>query len=123
LFGGKAATDAIVARHNAGSVPKNLYAAGVADDYSINGKSDWWLPSKNELTKVYQNLTLGKGVGFSSASNYWSSSEFTSGSSVWRGVTTYYSNAWLMDFYYGNTNYQEKSNTTNKWYVRPVRGF
>jgi hypothetical protein len=127
LFGGKAATAQIVARHNAGSVAKDLYAAGVADDYSINGKSDWWLPSRKELAKVYENLTLGKGIYFSSTSNYWSSSECGNGvNQMWSGgvrVPVSYSSACLIDFYYGNINWQYKSNNTNKWYVRPVRGF
>jgi len=124
LFGGKAATALIVARHNAGSVAKDLYAAGIADDYSINGKSDWWLPSNRELKKLYENLSVGKGVYFPSTSNYWSSSECANGSYINRGRTpTYYSRACLMDFYYGTPNQQDKSDNTNKFYVRAVRGF
>ena len=74
LFGGKAATAAIVARHDAEVVDKNLYAAGVADDYVVNGKTDWWLPSRNELAKMRENLNE-KGVGGFASDFYWSSSE------------------------------------------------
>lgn len=49
---GRAATAAIVARHEAGSVPKNLYAAGVADSYTTPTASDWFLPSEGELIEL-----------------------------------------------------------------------
>lgn len=49
---GRAATAAIVARHEAGSVDKNLYAAGVADLYTTPTASDWFLPSEGELIEL-----------------------------------------------------------------------
>jgi hypothetical protein len=107
LFGGKVATEAIVARHDAGSVAKNLYAAGVADDYEANGKSDWWLPSRNELAKMQENLNE-KGVGGFASDYYWSSSEGD-------GVSAWYQ-AFLYGVQYGNLK-------TNPAYVRPVRAF
>jgi len=75
LFGGKAATLAIVARHDAGSVAKNLYAAGVADEYTANGKSDWWLPSIDELQKMQENIA-DRGIGGFCYCFHWSSSEW-----------------------------------------------
>jgi len=45
---GRAATAAIVARHDADGVAKNLYAAGVADAYTTSTATDWWLPSHDE---------------------------------------------------------------------------
>ena len=107
LFGGKAATTAIVARHNAGVVDKNLYAAGVADDYVSNGITDWWLPSRNELAKMQENLNE-KGVGGFGSGHYWSSSE--SDASV----------AWGQYLYNGS---QVSSAKTGTYYVRPVRAF
>jgi hypothetical protein len=47
-------------------------AAKVADAYNINGYSDWFLPSKDELNELY--LQKGLVGGFSDV-NYWSSSE------------------------------------------------
>jgi hypothetical protein len=108
LFGGKAATAAIVARHDAGSAAKNTYAAGVADDYVANGKSDWWLPSKDEITMMQSNLG-NKGVGGFASLNYWSSSEGDSYA------------AWTQDFSYGIQGYNNKE--TTRFYVRPVRAF
>jgi hypothetical protein len=108
LFGGKAATAAIVARNDAGAVAKNLYAAGVADDYVANGITDWWLPSRNELAKMQENLNE-KGVGGFAYAGYWSSSESDAG------------NAWNQYFDDGNQNYSDLKAFT--YYVRPVRAF
>ncbi|MFZ4740257.1 MAG: T9SS type A sorting domain-containing protein [Bacteroidales bacterium] len=48
-------------------------AAKLCADLVLNGYSDWYLPSKDELAKLYNNrIVIG---GFSQAS-YWSSSEY-----------------------------------------------
>ena len=109
LFGGKAGTAAIVDRMNTGiPTAKNTYAAGVADDYvSPNGTGDWWLPSKDELQKMQENLN-NKGVGGFASDVYWSSSEKDA------------ANAWVQAF---DNGYQGFSNKGNDWYVRPVRAF
>jgi len=107
LFGGKAATAAIVARHDAGVVAKNLYGAGVADDYVSNGITDWWLPSVDELLEMQQNLN-NKGVGGFASGYYWSSSE---------SVANF---AWLQSFGVGSQGDYLKTGT---FYVRPVRAF
>ena len=53
----------------------NIYAAYSSSVYAINNFNDWFLPSRDELIKMYQNLYLN-GIGsFSINSNYWSSSE------------------------------------------------
>ena len=109
LFGGKAATVAIVARHDAGSVAKNLYAAGVADAYiSPNGKDDWWLPSKDELLKMQENLN-NKGIGGFSTIDYWSSTEFDS------------VRVWAQNFLEPYQHYYPGKESTR--HVRPVRAF
>jgi hypothetical protein len=70
-------------------------AAKVCDDYSVTvggiNYSDWYLPSKDELNLMYQNigngdvLGLGNIGGFSNNSSYWSSSEGSiNSSSTWR---------------------------------------
>ena len=107
LFGGKAATAAIVARHDAGGVAKNLYAAGVADDYTTATASDWWLPSKDELQKMQENLN-NKGVGGFASGAYWSSSEYAA------------ANAWDQLFGYGDQDDYGKAGADS---VRPVRAF
>jgi hypothetical protein len=107
LFGGKLATAAIVARHDAGSVAKNLYAAGVADDYSANGLSDWWLPSYFELEMMLANL-VGQGLGFFSFDWYLSSTELGSDSVMARGAD------------YGDFRNVGKNSDGS---VRPVRAF
>lgn len=49
------------------------YAAKVCRDYRGGGYSDWFLPSKDELNKLYEMHVLGFG-GFDQRT-YWSSSE------------------------------------------------
>ena len=76
---GRAATMAIVARHNAinPAVSKNLYAAGVAADYVTATASDWWLPSRDELALLYTNLlaTAPPTLTGITGIEYWSSTE------------------------------------------------
>ena len=109
LFGGKAATEAIVARHDAGSIAKDIYPAGVADAYEANGKTDWWLPSKDEMGKMAENLN-NRGVGGFLDSSYWTSSETIADNTA----------AWSQNFYYDRQLNQSKNNSFS---VRPVRAF
>lgn len=88
---GRAATAAIVARHNAGDVAKNLYAAGVADAYTTPTATDWFLPSRDELNELCKYVrNTGQAAGGNTicsggtapndfaSGNYWSSSEWFS---------------------------------------------
>ena len=122
---GRAATAAIIARHDAGGVAKAAYAAGVADAYTTVTTtatvSDWFLPSKDELNEVCKyasNTGQDDGAdivcsgqplrdGFS-AGYYWSSSELDLNS------------AWVQRFATGD---QEGGNKFNTLRVRPVRAF
>ena len=96
---GMANTNAIYARMNAGGAATSTYAAGIAWDYSNNGKTDWHLPSFDELNQLCKwnggvawtsNATTCNAAGgtLNSATNgantsamstvtYWSSSEFS----------------------------------------------
>ena len=56
----------------AGSALTSAYAAGIAWAYTNNGKSDWHLPSRNELNELRQQA---ESVGGFVATEYWSSSE------------------------------------------------
>lgn len=88
---GRAATAAIVARHEAGSVPKNQYAAGVADSYTTPTASDWFLPSEGELIELCKfviqttatDCNGGGGLrdGFVNG-DYFSSSELDTGQTL-----------------------------------------
>ena len=118
---GRAATAAIVARHDAGGVAKTAYAAGVADAYTTATASDWFLPSLDELNEVckYARNTGQDGgadilctggtmrSGFASVP-YWSSSERVA------------DRAWYQHF-----NYWEQISTVKSAsiFVRPVRAF
>jgi len=59
-------------------------AAKVADDYTLNGYSDWFLPSIDELTFMWANIGQGAAApltnagGFVANFAYWSSSEISS---------------------------------------------
>jgi hypothetical protein len=98
---GNANTNTIVSVQGAGS-----YAAKLCYDLVLNGYSDWYLPSKDELNKLYLNQTAIGGFGYF---YYWSSSE------------TVISYAWSNYFYSGdNYNNNNKSATLN---VRAIRSF
>jgi len=83
-------------------------ASSVCSSLTLGGKSDWFLPSKDELNLMYENLYLVVG-GFFTDHVYWSSSE----------TSDYY--AWYQDFYNGGqyTNWPK----SNSGRVRAVRAF
>jgi uncharacterized protein (TIGR02145 family) len=81
------------------------YAAGLARAHNGGGFTDWYLPSKDELDKLYDNRVAISG--FNSAF-YWSSSENGSMS------------AWEQSFVNGDQNDNFKFSTYN---VRAVRAF
>jgi hypothetical protein len=70
-----------------------------------NGYSDWDLPGKDELSKLYQ---AESAVGGFASGVYWSSTEY---------VADY---AWIQHFVNG---YQIFSSKYYEWRVRPVRAF
>lgn len=81
-------------------------AAAVCFNLSSGGYSDWYLPSKDELNKLYLNkLSIG---GFSNVS-YWSSSQTNS--------TT----AWSINFSTGASS--STSTKSTSMYVRAIRKF
>jgi hypothetical protein len=71
---GAANTTAIIAQNDAGAD----YAAGLARAYRGGGHSDWFLPSRDELNKLYQNRAAIGGFHTSwpdESDWYWSSSQ------------------------------------------------
>ena len=91
------------------------YAAGLARAYTGGGHTDWFLPSKDELNKMYLNkatinttAAANSGSDFS-ANNYWSSTEYDSNT------------AWVQYFGIDGQGYYDKVNTYVS--VRAVRAF
>jgi hypothetical protein len=78
-------------------------AAQLADAYSNNGKSDWFLPSQGELQALYQSGITGLG------------------SSVWSSTEDDASNAWSVG-YAGPPGYWSDSKTATLE-CRPIRAF
>jgi hypothetical protein len=120
---GMANTNQIYARlTGVGVVATTNYAAGIAWEYEINSKTDWFLPSRyelNELCKYARTQITGNTAtlcdtsgtirsGFST-DEYWSSSESAG------------TNAWFQNFSTGGQNSRPK--TYNTLRVRPVRAF
>jgi hypothetical protein len=84
-------------------------AAVLAREYGGGSKTDWHLPSKDELAQLRTERTTVDGL---SLDGYWSSSEVNE------------SYAWYQNFGFGYQNYDTKDNSTNfPYYVRPVRAF
>ena len=76
-----------------------------AELYAGNGKTDWHLPSKDELNELFLKKDT---VGGFSTGDYWSSSEYVGGS------------AWYQSFSFG---FRGSSYKVNALVVRPVRAF
>lgn len=99
---GLANTNKIIA--NQGAITTS-YAAGLARAYNGGGFTDWYLPSKDELNKLYlAKATIG---GFTEG-HYWSSTDFS------------LTDAWNQTFDNGNQYDKGKSNTLC---VRAIRSF
>jgi hypothetical protein len=90
-------------------------AAKVAQAYTLNGFSDWYLPSKDELNSMFKSIGQGAAQpltnvgGFATQNWYWSSTEDGS------------SNAWGQYF---DNGYQALGNKDITFFhVRAVRTF
>jgi len=90
------------------------YAAGLARAYNGGEFNDWFLPSKDELNKMFQNKsTINTTAALNSGSNfstnyYWSSTEY---GNIY---------AWIQDFSYGGQGEFDKGRSS---LVRAVRAF
>jgi hypothetical protein len=82
-----------------------LGAAALCHEYNLNEYSDWYLPSKNELLKLFQNRAA---IGGFAITTYWSSSAAGPPS------------AYLVDFTDGSSGYDIRQNLKR---VRPIRSF
>lgn len=103
---GKSNTQAIIK-----SCGEENIAAKLCTEYRGGGKSDWFLPSKDELDLMYKNLSIN-GVGCFDDYYYWSSSE---------GADT---TAWTQDMRTGKQFYaRDKDDYYDSTRVRAVRAF
>ena len=108
---GSANTDAIIAAQGA---TETDYAAGLARAYTGGGYTDWFLPSKDELYKMYLKRTtinataLANGGSIFANLLYWSSTEYDN---TW---------GWAHNFINYFTDLSSKSNLFK---VRAVRAF
>jgi hypothetical protein len=100
---GLANTNTIITTQGASSTS---YAAGLARAYNGGGYTDWYLPSKEELNKLY--LNNAKGFYYIYEGYYWSSTEYA-GTSAWR-----------QDLVFGVKTNNFKSGTNH---VRAIRAF
>jgi len=100
---GKANTAAIIAAHSGDTTSNN--AAKACADYTGGGKSDWFLPSKDELNEMYK----ARSHLNNSSNRFWSSSQID------------YDNAWYQLFSTGAQTKNIKDFNLN--YVRAIRAF
>jgi uncharacterized protein (TIGR02145 family) len=82
-------------------------AAKLCEDLVLGGYSDWYLPSKDDIYKLYLNRTA---IGGFASGNYWCSSEYNNFSNF----------GWLQSFVNGS---QFAYNKNELEYVRSVRSF
>lgn len=110
---GSANTNTIVAVQGGGT-----YAAYICKHLSQSMAgvtySDWYLPSKDELNKLYLNKSA---IGGFANALYWTSTE-----AVFPDTDIF---AWFQDFATGTQSYDYKdgANGTNQYHVRAIRSF
>jgi hypothetical protein len=101
---GYANTSAMIAQNNEAGK-----AGTAARAFQGGNKTDWYLPSKDELNQMYINRNIIDGLG---ANAYWSSSEIIN------------TNAWTQYFTVKfNNGTQTNGTKADPKYVRPVRAF
>ena len=100
---GNANTNKIVAAYGTGN-----YAAKLCSDLVLGGYSDWYLPSIEELVKLYDNRSL---IGGFTGGWYWSSTE---------DVPSNSSHAWCVYFDVGQSFSEMKDGV---YLVRAVRSY
>ena len=88
-------------------------AAAICGSLMLGGYDDWYLPSIEELNKMYQNIGQGNALGLGNVGGfavnfYWSSTELD--------IFT----AWIQNF---SNGFQNFTNKNSNLYVRAVRAF
>jgi len=113
---GNANTKKIVDSQGSGN-----YAAKLCTDLIIEGYSDWFLPSKEELNLMWKNLCL-KNFGDFKERTYWSSSELIDAQNAWTQLFNPYLDLQFVtskvigkEFFVGEINFVRR--------VRAIRSF
>lgn len=86
---GKIASDAIIGRHDAGSVARDSYAAGAASEFCTTDACDWFLPSFMQLIWTYKSLK-GTANALVPDGYYWTSTP-------WPGIGVSHSPTYAMN--------------------------
>ena len=90
-------------------------AAQACIDYRGGGKSDWFLPSRDELNELYKQIDVVDYYPFGYSITFWSSSQYNA------------DNAWVQAFTDGLGRADGSQGPSNKgvtsFYVRPIRSF
>jgi hypothetical protein len=86
----------------------------MCSNLTIAGYSDWYLPSKDELNKMYLNIGQGNALGLGNIggfieSHYWSSTKYSDQYTAWSQ--------------YFNGGLQSNSSRSGLNYVRAIRSF
>ena len=103
-------TNAIIKAHGV-----DAWAASLCRGFDAAGYSDWFLPSKDELALMFENLKEAK-LGRFKNSPYWTSSftlEYIS------GITWYF--AWHQNFSYGHQSTYNDLDKNERYSVRACR--
>jgi hypothetical protein len=85
-------------------------AAQICKDLVYNGYNDWFLPSRDELGYMFDNLKL-KGLGGFGDGEYWSSSQYNN------------NYAWFQYFHVESFGFQSNDSKNFSKVVRAVRAF
>jgi len=115
-------TEAIV---NQGCQTENggVTAAQASLDYEVNGYSDWYLPSKDELYRMMFHIgrigTQGDNLGSFNAGRYWSSTDWTGLSFDW-SPPQWVNQAWIIN---SHSNALDEFNRVSLNRVRAIRSF
>jgi hypothetical protein len=93
------------------AVDSNAPAATACRDYAGGGKNDWFLPSLNEISQLYDNKAFVGNMGANYW--YWTSTEANAGGEQ----------AWSYSFYNGVHSNSSKWGSGSTYHVRAVRAF